>query len=192
MAKCAESALLAAIEIYNKPLIEYREQTLALLLVSAWEVLLKARVLQLNNNKLPSIYQRQKGSRRYRRTRSGDPWTIDLWQALAKTSAPDPVRENLDGLTRIRNQAAHEGHLNPELRRSVLFYGTAAVQNFVRYANTWFGIPVRVPYLLPVGFVGSAMAAGLPGSQSQRRLLQQLRGLASNAGDQDSEYKVAI
>lgn len=55
MAKCAESALLAAIEIYNKPLIEYREQTLALLLVSAWEVLLKARVLQLNNNKCLSL-----------------------------------------------------------------------------------------------------------------------------------------
>ena len=37
MAKCAESALLAAFEVYNKPLIENREQTLALLLVNAWD-----------------------------------------------------------------------------------------------------------------------------------------------------------
>ena len=35
MAKRAESALLAAIEVYNKPLIEYREQSLAHLLASA-------------------------------------------------------------------------------------------------------------------------------------------------------------
>ena len=31
MARCAEEALLAAIEVYNKPLVSYREHTVALL-----------------------------------------------------------------------------------------------------------------------------------------------------------------
>ena len=35
MARCATSAVPAAIEIYNKPTVEYREQTFALLMVNA-------------------------------------------------------------------------------------------------------------------------------------------------------------
>ena len=31
MARCAGAALLAAIEIYNKPVVEHREQTFAML-----------------------------------------------------------------------------------------------------------------------------------------------------------------
>ena len=45
MARCAGEALLAAVEIYNKPRVEYREQTVAFLLVNAWEVIIKARIV---------------------------------------------------------------------------------------------------------------------------------------------------
>ena len=57
MARCAASALLAAIEIYNKPTVEYREQTLALLVTNAWEVLLKARIVQQSGGKLETLYR---------------------------------------------------------------------------------------------------------------------------------------
>jgi len=43
--------MLAAIEVYNKPIFEYREETYAILAVNAWELLLKARILQIDNNK---------------------------------------------------------------------------------------------------------------------------------------------
>ena len=59
MARCAGAALLAAIEIYNKPTVEYREQTFALLVTNAWEVLLKARIVQLSGGRLNSIYRRK-------------------------------------------------------------------------------------------------------------------------------------
>ena len=55
MARCAASAVLAAIEIYNKPTVEYREQTFALLMVNAWEILLKARLLQQAGGKVTAI-----------------------------------------------------------------------------------------------------------------------------------------
>lgn len=36
------SAMLAAIEIYNKPRMEYRDEVTVLLVVNAWELALKA------------------------------------------------------------------------------------------------------------------------------------------------------
>ena len=49
-------AALSAIEIYNKPDFKYGEESFSILVVNAWELLLKARILQLNKNKLESIY----------------------------------------------------------------------------------------------------------------------------------------
>src|ERR1700680_514174 len=52
----AEAALISAIEIYNKPTFGYREETFAILAINAWELLLKAKVLEVNNNDLRSLY----------------------------------------------------------------------------------------------------------------------------------------
>lgn len=52
----AEAALTAAIEVYNKPSFKYREETFALLAINAWELLVKARVLQVNGNDVRSIW----------------------------------------------------------------------------------------------------------------------------------------
>jgi hypothetical protein len=48
----AEAALISAIEIYNKPTFAYREETFAILALNAWELLLKAELLNLLNNDL--------------------------------------------------------------------------------------------------------------------------------------------
>jgi len=45
--------MLAAIEIYNKPQIEYRDECFLILLVNAWELLLKAI---LSKNKQSIFY----------------------------------------------------------------------------------------------------------------------------------------
>ena len=44
-------AMLAAIEVYNKPTFAYREESFAILAINSWELLLKARLLQLANNR---------------------------------------------------------------------------------------------------------------------------------------------
>jgi hypothetical protein len=46
----AEAALISAIEIYNKPAFAYREETFAILALNAWELMLKAKLLSLNDN----------------------------------------------------------------------------------------------------------------------------------------------
>ena len=50
------AAMLSAIEIYNKLDFKYREETFAVLCINAWELLLKAKLLNLANNKLTALY----------------------------------------------------------------------------------------------------------------------------------------
>ncbi|MEC4746890.1 DUF3644 domain-containing protein [Methylomicrobium sp. Wu6] len=50
------AAMLSAIEIYNKPDFKYREETFSVLCINGWELLLKAKVLNLASNKLASLY----------------------------------------------------------------------------------------------------------------------------------------
>lgn len=50
--------MLAAIEIYNKPQITYRDECFSILLINAWELLLKAII---SKNKQRLYYPKKKG-----------------------------------------------------------------------------------------------------------------------------------
>src|SRR5215469_3521462 len=52
----AEAALISAIEIYNKPTFAFREETFAILALNAWELLLKAKLLEIHGNKLKCLH----------------------------------------------------------------------------------------------------------------------------------------
>ena len=77
-------ASLAAVEIYNKPKIQYREETFLNLMPNAWEILLKVRMIQ-HTDKLQSIHEfqpvyKRDGSKSIRKktklNRSGNPISI--------------------------------------------------------------------------------------------------------------------
>ncbi len=192
MARCAASAALAAIEIYNKPAVGYREQTFALLMVNAWEVLLKARLVQQAVGKMAAIYRREEGSRRYQRdSETKEPLTIGLSEVLGRADIPGEVRTNIAGLVEVRNRAAHLGLLAPDTRQAVLAFGTASVQNFRKMSLQWFDEEPEVPFLLPVGFLGQATASGAP-SGSQKKLLEYLTQLSESSGVGDSEYAAVM
>ena len=183
MARCAAAALLAAIEVYNKPTVEYREQTFALLATNAWEVLLKARIVQLANGRVQSIYRRKRDSRLIDRDLETDePLTISLRQALDRTSLPGAVATNIKGLMLVRNTAAHLGTLEPAVQRKVLQFGTASVENFSKISRLWFNETIDAPYLLPLGFVGDASLVQTSVSKTQRSLLTALDAI-SNSSD---------
>ena len=50
------NAAISVIEIYNKPDFKYREESFSILMVNAWEILLKAKIVYDNNNNLKSIH----------------------------------------------------------------------------------------------------------------------------------------
>ena len=54
----SKAAMLAAIEIYNKPQIAYRDECFIILIVNAWELLLKAI---LSKNKQRIFYPKERG-----------------------------------------------------------------------------------------------------------------------------------
>ena len=192
MARSASAALLAAIEIYNKPTVEYREQTFAMLMANAWEVLLKARIVQQCSGKLASVYRSENG--RYVRDRdTQEPITIGLREALTRTSLPAEVAANIHGIMVVRNSATHMGTLAPELAQRVLGFGTASILNFVKLTAHWFAIRVQVPYLLPIGFLGEATMSTGNYPKPQRELLAVLEQLGrSPVQPPESEFAVVM
>src|SRR5688572_7677007 len=98
----SKAALCAATEIYNKPKIEYRDETFTILLINAWELLLKA-ILSKNKQ---SIYYPKKRKEQYR--------TLSIKDGLSKGRKffpPDiqfePVDENINLLVYYRDNAIH-------------------------------------------------------------------------------------
>ncbi len=115
-------AMLAAVEIYNKPNFAYREESYAILAINSWELLLKARILQLSKNRMSSIlkYQRRQradgtlSEKRYRvKNRSGTHLSvgmfgaIDLLQSEYGDKIDSAVRENLELICEVRVNAVH-------------------------------------------------------------------------------------
>ncbi|MFQ5764393.1 MAG: DUF3644 domain-containing protein [Rhodospirillales bacterium] len=98
----AKAALMAAIEIYNKPMFEYRDECVVILLLNAWELILKT-TLSKNGE---SIFYPKKRKQPYR--------TLSWQDALTKaerffpaTVAVLPVRRNLELLGTYRDNAVH-------------------------------------------------------------------------------------
>lgn len=114
-------SMLSAIEIYNKPDFKYREETFAILAVNSWELLLKARLLKLNNYRINSIYcykayvnkDGKKSSKKkvLDRNRSNNPKSISIIEALnrlsAKNELPSKLKDNIEALVEFRDNAIH-------------------------------------------------------------------------------------
>ena len=190
----AESALIAAIEIYNKPDFAYREETFAILAINAWELLVKAKLLANGRNRLQALYvyeQRKKpdgtldGRKRIRRNRAGNPHTIGLATAIAqleaspKTRLPPEVRGNLEALLEIRDNAVHFVNARFELAKAVLEIGTACVKNFVALAEAWFQQTLARYnlYLMPIGFLSTPAATAIAVGGEEGKLVEYLRNL---------------
>ena len=90
----SQEAFLMAIEIYNKPTISYRLEGFAFFICNAWELLLKAKMIQNGE----SIYFSDKPNR-----------TISSNNCVAHifTNDKDPIRKNLDIIIGLRNTSTH-------------------------------------------------------------------------------------
>lgn len=55
----AIAAMVAAIDVYNKLDFRYRAESFTILALNAWELLLKAKWLAMNRNRLSSLYVRE-------------------------------------------------------------------------------------------------------------------------------------
>ena len=95
----AKAALTAAIEIYNKPVFQYREECVVILLLNAWELALKALLSQ--NKEL--VFQSDKSQK----TLSWHEALLRAKPYFPKTLPFSPVEQNLNLLGIYRNTVVH-------------------------------------------------------------------------------------
>lgn len=98
----SQAAMTAAIEIYNKPMFEYRDECTVILLLNAWELALKAL---LSKNKESIFYPKKK--RQSYKTLSWQDALSKGKKYLPKTISQSPVRQNLTFLSSYRDNAVH-------------------------------------------------------------------------------------
>lgn len=89
-------AFSMAIELYNKPTINYRVEGFSLFICNAWELMLKAHMI--NKHGEDSIYYKDNPSR-----------TLSLENCVHKvfTNDKDPLRLNLEKIIELRNTSTH-------------------------------------------------------------------------------------
>ena len=184
--------MLAAVEIYNKTVLPYREESFCLLMANAWELLVKARIVQCNQEDIRSIYVRKKNGYFDRTKLTNSPKSLVLNTALSRVSITSNTRTNIETLSEVRNEVAHMGQLHPDLARVIGELGSASVQNFIKLLASWFGMSVDGIYLLPVAFVGQATAVVTRPATKQQKLLQELHRMVASAEQDAHGYAVSL
>lgn len=198
----AIAAMVAAIDVYNKPDFPYRAESFTILALNSWELLLKAKWLKIHRNRLSSLYiPGGKGSKRprYKRTRSGSPFTHSLDYLAKKLTEQkhldENVRRNLEALGELRDTAVHFYHRSPELNERVQEVGMACLKNFVAAVQDWFDEDLSRFnfYLMPLSFVApppSLEAVQL--NRHERSFLAFLDRLRPEHEDPGARYSVAV
>ncbi len=92
----AKEAFVMAIEIYNKPSINYRLEGFSFFICNAWELMLKAHMINKFGDN--SIYYQNKPNR-----------TLSLENCVQKifTNEKAPLRKNLEKVIELRNTSTH-------------------------------------------------------------------------------------
>ncbi|MBP0600743.1 DUF3644 domain-containing protein [Herbaspirillum sp. LeCh32-8] len=203
----AVSAMIAAIEIYNKPTFEYREESFAVLAINAWELLAKAKYLKENGNKVASLYVRMKVKTasgkpakcaKYKLNRTGNPMTFsleELAERLVNAKHLDAeALKNIQALLVIRDSAIHFYNTHPLLSQRLQEIATATVRNFVIASGDWFNVDFSEYnfHLMPLAFVNPGGAAGaIILSREEQRIASFIESL-DNGAESKRQYAVSV
>lgn len=185
----SKAAMVAAIEVYNKPTIQYRDETFVILVVNAWELLLKA------------ILCKSKRTIFYKKRRSEPHRSYAVKDAVAKSRdlipsdlAPSSIVANIEHLVLFRDNAVH---FYNQSDFSVLVYaiGQTAVVNYNDLLKAIFGqgLEEQIPLnLLPIGLRPPidpiAFLAGVGGEGSANPVVVEfMRSLAASTKELEAE-----
>jgi hypothetical protein len=206
------AAMLSAIEIYNKPDFKYREETFSVLCINSWELLLKAKVLNLSSNKLASLYAMEyktlktgdkSKKKRPKKNRSGNPMSINLFEAYRiiteefGVKLEKPVNDNLIALTEIRDNSIHFVNDDLLLSQKVQELGSASLQNYLHLVIVWFGNVLSGYnfYLMPLSFFRDFNEApGISLNSCERKVLDYIKKSEEeyDKGDEIGDYNLTL
>lgn len=180
------SAMLAAIEVYNKPRMEYRDEITVLLVVNAWELALKAALKAARKR----IFYKKKRGEPYRSLAAEDA----LKQVVSHKLFPQGVdgkalAANVSALIEYRNRATHlyaadlGEMVYPFLQTSVLNYRDFMLDRFhkdLADSITWQLLPLgaKAP-AEPVQFMKAEPSASA--AAEVQRFIEDLRMIMTQA-----------
>lgn len=124
---------LIAIENYNKPNLKNKVEVFSILIVNAWELFLKARIIK-EANKKEAIYKPLKNNEDY---------TISIAECINILYKDESsIKDNLLCLVELRDKATHL--LVEEIRYSLSQLFQASIINYIEAYNNNFG---KIPLL---------------------------------------------
>ena len=134
----SKEAFVMAIEIYNKPTIKYRLEGFSFFICNAWELMLKAHII--NKFGENSIYYSNKPKR-----------TITLENCVCKifTNENAPLRKNLEKIIELRNTSTH--FITEEYESIYIPLLQACVFNFVDKMMEFHNIDMTT--IIPENFI---------------------------------------
>jgi hypothetical protein len=204
----AIAAMVAAIEIYNKPGFPYRSESFAILAINGWELLLKAKWLADNRNQPSSLYvfetranvDGRKSKKKYvKRTDAGNPFTHSL-AYLAKKLVENGQLDtqawgNIQLLLEFRDSAVHFYNQSPAFRVRLQEIGAACTKNFATAVRGWFDRELSEfeLHLMPLAFVD--LPTNMDGfllNAEEKNFLIFLDAMESPETDPDSPYSVTV
>lgn len=201
------ASMLSAIELYNKPNFQYREETFAILVVNAWELLLKAIILRQNRYKLRSLYVlkhcinkdgTKSTTRKYvDKNRSGNPKTISIMETLSildnKKYLPTNLRDNIEVLIELRDNSIHFANMD-DISRQIQELGFACIKNYITLIKEK-KIEIDMSnynfYLMPLAYVSSNMVSESVLTEETKNYLTLVKSKIAKE-ESDQNYDIAI
>ena len=135
-------AYVLALETINRLSIKYRVETFAFLICNAWELMLKAKIIQDTENKNAVYYKKKRGEPRR---------SLSLRDCLKRVFHDDfdPTRRNIELVADLRDEATHL--VISEIPNDVLALLQACVLNYHTRLGEWWDISLSEH--VPVGMM---------------------------------------
>lgn len=201
------ASALTAIEIYNKPNILYREETFSILMINAYELLFKSKIVE-DSKSIKSIYVYEKkklandtsSKREYiKRNRINEPYTKDINKLMnvlkSQKKISQNIFENVQLLIEIRDNAVHFLNDTAKLKYKLYTICVATVKNYYRLIEKWFhafDISNYDFFITPINFSGIEEEIDpLTLEISQKNFLNYL-DMATSAADAKDEFDICI
>jgi hypothetical protein len=203
------AAMVAAIEVYNKPDFRYREETFSVIAVNAWELACKAYVLKLKKNRLNSLYVYGRKNKKdgtpskkltIKTSKSGNPITHSIGHTLTRIETitekalPTALKANIEALIELRDNAIHFYNRGLLFAKRLQELGSATLKNYVQVLQEWFEIDLSEYnfYLMPISFFNEAMVIkGLVLNKEEEKFLDFI-DLMEQSSSASGAYDVTV